>query len=283
MTNLIDQYIKDLNEKTRQDRAGALHPSNLGKCPRKAIYEYLGEEPTVEHSIETLRAFRMGFLIEELVTKAHDAKGVLIADQMPLGAEIEGVPVRGTLDELLEWEDGYVISDAKSVHANAFRYGKFPYHHHELQLGAYEWMLEEMVQRYGKALAIFKETVKLDPALEDLMHDLTRGKPTSWRTWLRNLLADIGDGAHGPRKPSVIYYLSYVSTYELKLKRVRVSKTAKREAVQELIDLAIYARKGVIPERPFKTPREHNWLCMKKAPGGRVPGCTYFGTCWPEE
>lgn len=281
--NLIDQYIKDLNEKTRQDRSGALHPSSLGKCQRKAIYEYLGEEPTVEHSIETLRAFRMGFLIEELVTKAHNASGVLIADQVPLGAEIDGVPVRGTPDELLKWEDGYVISDAKSVHANAFKYGKFPYHHHELQLGAYEWMLEEMIQLYSQALLKFTVTTELAPELEDLMHDLTKGKPTSWRTWLRTLLADLSDRKHGPRKTSVIYYLSYVSTYDLKLKRVRVSKAAKELALIELTELAACVNRGDIPERRFKTPKEHNWLCMKRTPDGRVPSCTYFHTCWEED
>lgn len=244
--NLIDKYIKDLNEKTRQDRAGALHPSNLGKCQRAAIYEFLGEEPTVEHGIETLRAFTMGNLIEELVTKAHDAEGVLIASQVPLGAEVDGVPVRGTLDELLKWEDGYAISDVKSVHANAFRYGKFPYAHHELQLGAYEWMLEEMTSML----------------------------------YTVGLIRAIGQDNLGPRKPSVIYYLSYVSTYELKMKKVRVSKIAKEMAISELMELAGYVDRNEIPERPFKTPKEHNWLCMRKTPEGRVPGCLYYFTCW---
>ena len=63
MENLIDRYIKERNEKTRQDRAGALHPSSLGKCQRAATFEFLGKEPTINHSIETLRAFQMGFLL----------------------------------------------------------------------------------------------------------------------------------------------------------------------------------------------------------------------------
>jgi len=43
----INAYVRSF-QKSPKDRAGAIHPSSLGKCSRAAIYEYRGFEPDRE-------------------------------------------------------------------------------------------------------------------------------------------------------------------------------------------------------------------------------------------
>jgi len=96
----IDRYVRSF-QKSPQDRAGAIHPSSLGKCSRAAIYEHLGFEPDREWSDRELRVFAMGYLIEDFVARSYTYTGELIAQNVPLIGEWQGVKVMGELDLLL--------------------------------------------------------------------------------------------------------------------------------------------------------------------------------------
>jgi len=140
MNSAIDVYVRSF-QKSPSERAGAIHPSTLGKCVRQAIYQYRGVEPDREWTDRDLRVFAMGYRIEDFVGDAYEPTGELIAHSVPLQGQWRGVDVVGEVDLILRVDGGWAIADVKSVHSGSFGHNAFPYHSHAMQVGAYEWLV----------------------------------------------------------------------------------------------------------------------------------------------
>ena len=259
----IDKYVRSL-QKSPQDRAGAIHPSSLGKCGRAAIYEYLGFEPDREWSDRELRVFAMGYLVEDFVANSHEHTDELIARNIPLVGEYRGVKVEGEADLLLRVDGGWCIADVKSVHSNSFGYSSFPYEHHCYQVGAYEWLLGGLLTTSFNAAE--HRIAMINGALRS--------------------------GEYGPQRDSRIIY---VSKDDLRVETVTIGEGAKEMALTEIAKLVGYIKAKAIPDRPFQSPEEHRWLCARCIRKGYQkkdgtysegkeplyePKCKFFERCW---
>jgi hypothetical protein len=275
----IDKYVRSF-QKSPVDRAGAIHPSSLGKCSRAAIYEYRGFEPDREWEDRELRVFAMGYLVEDFVADSHQFTGELIARNVPLMGRYQGTEVLGELDLLLYVDGGWSIADAKSVNSNSFGYGSFPYQHHCYQVGTYEWQL-------GQTLALSDE---------DLTKVARKLKPKNpignWESWYVMLIQFLRNGTFGPRRSSQIIY---VSKDDLRIESWGIGEGAISLALTEIDKLVGHIELDTIPDRPFQSPEEHSFACAKRtrkgyqkkdftySPGREplyVPKCRYFKRCW---
>jgi len=275
----IDRYVRSF-QKGAKERAGAVHPSTLGKCSRAAIYEYLGFEPDREWSDRELRVFAMGYRVEDFVADALEYAGELIARNVPLAGEYQGVRVVGEADLLLRVEGGWRIADVKSVHSNSFGYSSFPYEHHCYQVGAYEWLWEQVRALDDGALGRLAEELEPDDA------------PEGWGSWYVMLARNLRRGAYGAK---LYPQISYVSKDDLRMEVSLLGAGVKEMALAEIDKLVGHIELGTIPDRPFQSPEEHRWLCarcirkgyQKKdltySPGKEPlyePKCRYFLRCW---
>lgn len=287
--NILRDYINANYERTQHDNAGALHPSTLGDCNRSAVFSYLGLEKDVEHSQFLKRIFHRGHQVEKDINDALKAKGVLIASSVPVLAEVDGVAVKGEVDHLIKWQDGWRIADTKSVSDFALkRYGhELPYRHHALQVGAYEWMLRQMLS---------KDDDSLSKSPTDWLRYL-EGKGYGDRRNLAVALSRIQIGAEGEQYPPI---LLYVGRGNLEEQMVEVGPQAEERALDKMKGIARHINEGTIPERAFLTPNDHRYLCARtirkggykrKGKTGRaaykegnepvyVPSCSWFKICW---
>ena len=259
----IDRYVRSF-QKSAKERAGAIHPSSLGKCGRAAIYEYLGTQPDREWSDRELRIFAMGYLVEDFVADSHEYTGELIARNVPLAGEYQGVRVVGELDLLLRVDGGWCIADVKSVHSNSFGYSSFPYKHHCYQVGAYEWLLNGLL------------TTSFNAA----------------EPWVVQMVGALRSGEYGQQQGSCIIY---VSKDDLRVETVAIGEGAKEMALAEIDRLVGHIKLGTIPDRPFQSPEEHRFACAKRIRKGYQrkdgtysegkeplyePKCKFFQRCW---
>jgi hypothetical protein len=261
----IDRYVRSF-QKSPAERAGAIHPSTLGKCVRQAIYQYQGVEPDREWTDRDLRVFAMGYRIEDFVADAYEYTGELIAHGIPLQGQWKGVDVVGEVDLILRVDGGWAIADVKSVHSKSFGYSSFPYGHHCYQVGAYEWLMSDL-------LTSSFDTIDFE---------------------VGDLCADLRSGKYGPQMDSRIIY---VSKDDLRVEISRIGDEAKEMALQEIDQLVGYIKLDTIPDyRPFGSPEEHPWLCARRVRKGRrskktglypddrkplyKPRCRYFKQCW---
>lgn len=269
LTKHINRWYRE-NQRSEADDAGAIHPSSLGDCNRLTVYKYLGLPKDIkEHSPEKQAMFFQGYAIEDVMSDALKAEGLLIAKSVPVSAELGGVQVKGTIDQIVRWppEDlynGWAIADTKSVKDSAFRY--LPYLHHVIQVGAYQWILRQMLKK--------------------------KRDDSGWLGWLAR-------GCHGEEQPPLLFYIGRGSLREGP--PISAGTEAAHAAVAKMTEVIEYITSDAIPDRPFDTPEEHPYLCATHSRGGYKrkdgtykegreptckPNCEYFKTCWgkmPEE
>lgn len=285
---VLTDHINAEYEENQHDNAGAIHPSSLGDCDRSAIYQYLGLEKDVEHSQFLKRVFFHGNRIEEWMNTALKRRGILIASSIPVKAKVEGVPVEGEIDHIIKWDRGWRIADTKSVSDFALRrYGHdLPYHHHVLQVGAYQWALGRMLFQGDGPSKSPEDWLKY---LEE------RGYGTSVHVAVA--LSRIQRGAAGEQCPPIFLY---VGRGNLEETPIEVGDQAQDWALEKLRTIADYINEDIIPDRPFRTPNEHRYKCARctkkagykrRGKEGRdaykegnepvyVPSCSYFKRCW---
>jgi len=159
-----------------------ISPSQLGGCMRAHFYAIKHIPQTTPPSPGALLNFQMGFIFEELVTKALESSGIEFQDQQPI--KDEELNVSGTLDFMLkdaetgEWE--VIDTKTESILASKYRVRErktFLQAHpeYEIQLGTYMLMLKRKglkVSR-GRFLVVVKDNgsmtehfVVLNPELE---------------------------------------------------------------------------------------------------------------------
>lgn len=273
LTDHINRWYKRSNRKPEDDK-GEIHPSTLNECHRQAIYKYLGLPRDIGHNEFKQAMFFHGYAIEDMMNEALEEAGLLIAKNVAVRAELKGVPVVGTIDHVIRWPpkdpDGWCLADTKSVSAHAFKWLSFPYHHHVMQVGAYQWALRQMLK-----LSI-GELMSMDITMPGA-HRLKELSP---------------DDEYSP-------VLFYIGRGNLKAPPgLSVGSEAMHAAVAEMTDLTGYIERDVVPECPFESPNTHPYLCstrIKKgyqkrdgtySPGKEplyIPNCEFFYRCWRVE
>lgn len=258
------EYVENL-----QDYSGAIHPSSLDACDRKAVYQYLGLEKDVEHAQYLKRIFFQGHHIEEWMNHALQRKGILIASGVVVCAEIDGVPVEGMIDHIVEHEDGWRIADTKSIAENAIRWHKdnLPYRHHELQLAGYGWMFREFCKR--DLDTIFAEVGRMKDKRG--IRDKRLGCP---------YISFYGEEKYfGPEYPPALLYVGRGSLEEMP--PIEIDRQAEAEVLARMAKIARHINEGTIPDRPFAHAQEHRYLCGQAFRREEFrPGCEWFYRCW---
>jgi len=256
VNNSILKYVESFHD-SPLERAGTIHPSSLS-CHRKAVYQHKGVEPDREYTEEELRVFASGHMTEQFVIEGWRRSGVLIAHNVPVRAHYDGVSVEGEIDAILQVDGGWSIHDVKSMKSYAFRYNSHPYEHHIVQIGCYEWMVQEMIAA-GKmrSFSVPEALIKF-----------------------------------GPQQTSCLFY---VGRDNLQEEPVQVGDGAVHQALMQLSIVVGAIKTDTTPDRPFETPEDHPWLCSKcvqrgyrKKNGTYSPGkepiyepnCIYFKHCW---
>jgi hypothetical protein len=158
LPNLVYNYVRELPPKV----VDYISPSMLGGCHRRHWLAIKHVAQTTPPSPGALVNFQLGFLFEELFTKALEASQVLFQDQVKI--EDKELNVKGTCDFLLKetkadtetqkfWSE-YEVIDTKTESILAGNYRKrekksFIEAHpeYEIQLGTYMLMLKRQGEK----------------------------------------------------------------------------------------------------------------------------------------
>lgn len=79
--DLDSAYTKTLMAQPRDDRGGVFHPSAIGMCGRRNVYEYLRYEQEQNNDEQSLERFRIGHKVHELVQEMMEAMRPVYAEQ----------------------------------------------------------------------------------------------------------------------------------------------------------------------------------------------------------
>lgn len=152
--DLESAYIQMLKEKTRDNRQGHFHPSAIGSCGRRNVYEYIRAPALQTIEPEDLEVFDMGHAVHGLVQgklaelgKTLKTKGVgySFRAEVPYDRETDilyqDLHVGGTTDGILEiWTDDWKqrgILEVKSIKDENFKKLRGPKEDHVMQAHIY--------------------------------------------------------------------------------------------------------------------------------------------------
>ena len=159
----LDRYIEAIAEPREPD--GLWHPSSLGGCDRKALYEVRGTPKSNPPDARTRRVFRVGHLMHEFVQAAIAHDPSVLRFYPEVGLEAPDLRVTGHADGLLMHVDGsWEVLEFKTISSRAFQYGDLPKPDHVGQLSLYMKVLRE----YGGRAT--------DVTIPPLGERLTRGR-----------------------------------------------------------------------------------------------------------
>jgi hypothetical protein len=165
----VEQALDDhvaLSEEPRLPD-GKWHPSSLYGCPRKAVYEVRGVEPTNPVDARGKRVFRVGHILHNFVQDAVERKigESLTQAYREVPVSLPELNVVGTGDGLVQFASGFwELQEYKSINSTAFRYRDLPKTEHVGQVTPYLLAL----QRHGSP----------DNAIPPLGDALTRARLT---------------------------------------------------------------------------------------------------------
>lgn len=152
--DLEDAYVESLAKKPRDNRQGYFHPSTIGMCGRRNVYEFIRTPalPTIDP--DDLEIFNMGYAVHAMIqdqlhkldvalnpkkisyTFLHEVAGVNVTDTL-----FQNYTIGGTTDGLLEiWGDTWKqrgIVEIKSIGSKGFLALHGPKEDHVLQAHLY--------------------------------------------------------------------------------------------------------------------------------------------------
>lgn len=152
--DLESAYVQMLKERTRDNRQGHFHPSAIGACGRRNVYEYIRAPALQTIEPEDLEVFDMGHAVHALVQgkmeeigKSLEAKGLGYSFRAEVRFDPEtdvlyqDLHVGGTTDGILEvWGPGWKqrgILEIKSIKDENFKKLRGPKEDHVMQAHIY--------------------------------------------------------------------------------------------------------------------------------------------------
>jgi len=143
-TEIIKRFYRAVLTELEEDRSNEVHVTDLVyECLRRAYYE---------KKYSAMPSDESGALVLWIGKKLHETP-VCSGHEVELSADIDGVPVRGSIDELCTVGDKIVIVDKKSTRGAPSK----PYEHHVKQVLFYAAILAKtkgIVADYGAVLYI---------------------------------------------------------------------------------------------------------------------------------
>ena len=157
--DLEDAYVDALRKKPRDNRQGHFHPSAVGMCGRRNVYEFIRTPAIATIEPDDLEIFDMGHAVHDLVQgklaqldKSLSAKNI----QYSFRAEVRYDPatdklynelkIGGTTDGILEiWTDTWKqrgILEVKSINNKNFEALRGPKKDHVLQAHIYAYRFD---------------------------------------------------------------------------------------------------------------------------------------------
>ena len=141
LAGIIESGMKKVNSQRAQqelgDRSTYIGASDLGQCPRKAVYEKVNGS---ESDVTTLIRFERGHLSENIVASALQAEGYNPERQVELEGETEnGTPLKMHLDFAYRGAGRFAIMETKSTSPVP----QVPYEGWEMQLHAQMGLAQE--------------------------------------------------------------------------------------------------------------------------------------------
>jgi len=155
--DLESSYVEGLSVDVRDGaRQGYFHPSAVGACGRKQVYEYIRTPFIGEVPGESLEIFDLGHAIHDLVGKKLLKVGAMLRSKS-YGYELQlevpydrktdelftDLSIGGTTDGILKiWSEGWEqrsILEIKSINKDGFEKLKGPKHPHLMQAHLYAY------------------------------------------------------------------------------------------------------------------------------------------------
>lgn len=156
----LDRHVAALNEERQAD--GMWHPSSLFGCDRRAVYGREGVDRSNPPGARSLRVFRLGHIIHELVQTAVEGEPEIVAFYAEVKVVDEERGIKGHADGLVFLTDGTaVVIELKSIGFNALKFAKqLPKEDHEKQATLYV----DILRRIGGEAKLADGTkIYLDP------------------------------------------------------------------------------------------------------------------------
>lgn len=158
-------YVEWVDTEAHDDRRGHFHPSAVGMCARRGVYEYIKTPREFMHSTNEMEIFRMGHAIHALVQNIlSDLERVLT----PKGIKYRFIPeipydkntdtlfldfgIGGTCDGLLElegpgWSQRGVV-EIKTSKSELFNKLREPKPDHQMQANLYAFRFDTPIIYY---------------------------------------------------------------------------------------------------------------------------------------
>lgn len=221
----IDRYVEALEEPREPD--GLWHPSSLGGCDRKSLYEVNGVTKSDPLNARTKRIFRVGHIMHQFVQDAIAADPTVLRFFPEIKIDHPELGVTGHSDGLIQYVNGeWEVLEFKTIKSTAFRFkGSLPKADHVTQLRLYIKALREV----GGIAAIGGTQVTIAP----LGDALTRGR------------------------------VVYVSKDDIQIGEFSIfwSDAADREITDKIAQLETFRQSETLPDRlPMKDGKRH-YLC----------------------
>lgn len=160
VVDALDQHVASLE--TPREPDGTWHPSQIFGCPRKAIYEQRGTEPSDPLDDRTKRVFRVGHMFHEFVQDAVNAHPDIVESYSEVGIEVPPLNLSGHLDGVVRLRTGnWEVLEFKTISSRGFSYSDLPKPEHINQVSVYLLALRNHGATVDGALII--------PALGDLL------------------------------------------------------------------------------------------------------------------
>ena len=220
----LDRYVEAIAEPREPD--GLWHPSSLGGCDRKALYEVRGTPKSNPPDARTRRVFRVGHLMHEFVQTAIALDPSVLRFFAEVALDAPDLRVTGHADGLLTHVDGsWEVLEFKTISSRAFQYGDLPKPDHVGQLSLYMKVLREYGGRSGPE--------KFQEVIPPLGERLARGR------------------------------VIYVSKDDLRIGEYGITwSDAKDEEIRaKLARLESYREAGTLPDRLPVNGSKRHYLC----------------------
>ena len=159
--DLEEAYLDWVKTEKRDDRRGVFHPSAVGGCARRNVYEYIGTPRVFQDTAKDMEVFRLGHAIHDIVqTILGDLERVLTPKGIKYSFRAE-VPydrqmdllyldfgIGGTTDGILELhseKEGWsqrAILEVKSIKDKNFNGLREPKYEHQMQANLYAYRFD---------------------------------------------------------------------------------------------------------------------------------------------
>lgn len=118
--NQLDLAVHQINRRQSAGRrVGVIHPSEVGFCPRKMYYSYRGQRKEEAHSTKSLRIFRHGHFIHDMIQdELSESFGEAFQREVP--AVMELYDIYGHADGVIDLPEMKAGIEIKSINKENF-------------------------------------------------------------------------------------------------------------------------------------------------------------------